>query len=49
MSQSKIMFLPVDNGNMILIKLSDNTTILYDMYIREKACNDNDDTFNVLK
>lgn len=49
MSQSKITFLPVDNGNMILIKLSDNTTILYDMYIREKACNDNDHTFDVLK
>lgn len=49
MSHSKITFLPVGNGNMILIKLSDKTTILYDMYIRGKACDDKDDTYDVLK
>lgn len=51
MSHSKITFLPVDNGNMILIKLNDKnkTTILYDMYIREKATDEKDKAFDILK
>ena len=51
MSYTKIAFLPVDNGNMTFIKLNDvnETTILYDMYIREKATNPNDKTFDVLQ
>ncbi|RXJ79339.1 hypothetical protein [Arcobacter sp. F2176] len=50
MAYSKMTFLPVDNGNMVLIKLNDSnkTTILYDMYIREKACDENDDSYDVL-
>lgn len=51
MSYTKIAFLPVDNGNMTFIKLNDvnETTILYDMYIREKATNPNDKTYDVLQ
>lgn len=51
MSYTKIAFLPVDNGNMTFIKLNDvnETTILYDMYIREKATDENDKTYDVLK
>lgn len=51
MSYTKIGFLPVDNGNMTFIKLNDvnETTILYDMYIREKATDPNDKTYDVLQ
>ena len=51
MSYTKIVFLPVDNGNMTFIKLNDvnETTILYDMYIREKATDPNDKTYDVLQ
>ncbi len=48
---SKICFLPVDNGNMTLLKLNDenNTTILYDMYIRDKASDPDDESFDVVE
>lgn len=51
MNYSKVTFLPVDNGNMVLIKLNDtnNTTILYDMYIREKSTDENDESYDVLQ
>ncbi|QKF59249.1 hypothetical protein [Aliarcobacter lanthieri] len=51
MIYTKIGFLPVDNGNMTFIKLNDvkETTILYDMYIREKATDPNDKTYDVLQ
>jgi beta-lactamase superfamily II metal-dependent hydrolase len=42
---SKIIFYPVDNGNMILIKLKDKTTILIDMHIRKKSHDDNAEEF----
>jgi len=46
---SKIIFYPVDNGNMILLKLKDNTTILIDMHIRKKSHDENAEKFyNVL-
>ncbi|MFK5938590.1 MAG: hypothetical protein QM497_09380 [Sulfurimonas sp.] len=45
MSKSKIIFYPVDNGNMILLKLKDNTTILIDIHIRKKSHNDNEEEF----
>jgi len=38
---SKIIFYPVDNGNMVFIKLKDNTTILIDIHIRKKSHDDN--------
>ncbi|CAA6806540.1 MAG: Metallohydrolase [uncultured Sulfurovum sp.] len=41
----KIIFYPVDNGNMIFIKLKDNTTILIDMHIRKKSHDDNAEEF----
>ena len=37
----KIIFYPVDNGNMIFIKLSDKTTMLIDINIRKAASDDN--------
>lgn len=48
---SKICFLPVDNGNMTLLKLNNknNTTILYDMYIRDKASDPDDESFDVVE
>lgn len=48
---SKICFLPVDNGNMTLLKLNNknNTTILYDMYIRDKASDLDDESFDVVE
>ena len=46
--KSKIIFYPVDNGNMILVKLQDNTTILIDMYIRKKCDMDKKECFDVL-
>ena len=39
---AKIIFYPVDNGNMILLKLEDKTTILVDINVRKKA-SDNDE------
>jgi len=36
----KIIFYPVDNGNMVFLKLKDNTTILIDMHIRKKSHDD---------
>jgi hypothetical protein len=33
----KITFFPVDNGDMALIKLSDKTTIVADINLRESA------------
>jgi len=41
----KIIFYPVDNGNMILLKLKDKTTILIDMHIRKKSHDDNAEEF----
>ena len=35
--KSTITFFPVDNGDMTLIKLSDKTTILTDINLRESA------------
>ena len=51
MRYTKIAFLPVDNANMTFIKLNDEkeTTILYDMFIREKATDPNDKTYDVLQ
>lgn len=48
---SILTVLPVDNGNMTLFKLNDlnKTTILYDMYIRDKSTNKNDDSYDVLE
>jgi ribonuclease BN (tRNA processing enzyme) len=42
---SKIIFYPVDNGNMVFIKLKDNTTILVDMHIRKKSHDNNAEEF----
>ncbi|MBA5248738.1 MAG: metallohydrolase [Gammaproteobacteria bacterium] len=42
---SKIIFYPVNNGNMVFIKLKDNTTILIDMHIRKKSHDDNAEEF----
>ena len=42
---SKIIFYPVDNGNMILLKLEDNTTILVDINIRKKVSDKNEKDF----
>ena len=44
-NKSKIIFYPVDNGNMVFIKLEDNTTILIDMHIRKKSHDDNAEEF----
>lgn len=45
----KVTFFPVDNGDMTLITLDDSrrTTILIDVNIRQKADDDNDDTYDV--
>jgi len=42
---SKIIFYPVDNGNMILLKLEDKTTILIDMHVRKKASDEKEEEF----
>ena len=42
---SKIIFYPVDNGNMILLKLEDNTTILVDINVRKKSSDKNEKDF----
>lgn len=50
--KSQILFYPVDNGNMVLLKLNDNnqTTILFDIFIRNAADDDSDSSkFNVAK
>lgn len=46
---SKITFFPVDNGDMALIKLSDKTTILIDINIRQAAEDQDDPTCDVNK
>jgi len=51
MSNPKIIFYPVGNGDMTLIKLSDSreTTILIDMHIRQSATDTNDkESFDVI-
>lgn len=46
---AKIIFYPVDNGNMILLKLEDKTTILVDINVRKKASdNDEEDYYDVM-
>lgn len=49
MSVSTITFFPVDNGSMTLIKLNDTdeTTILVDIFIREKADDDDEEIYDV--
>lgn len=42
---AKIVFYPVGNGNMILLKLEDKTTILIDIHVRKKASDDNEKDF----
>ena len=42
---AKIIFYPVDNGNMILLKLEDKTTLLVDIHVRKKASDDNEEDF----
>ena len=41
----KIIFYPVDNGNMIFVKLKDKTTILIDINIRKKSQDENAEEF----
>ena len=45
MSKSKIIFYPVGNGNMILLKLEDKTTILIDINVRKKSHDANAEEF----
>ncbi|MBW2144404.1 MAG: metallohydrolase [Deltaproteobacteria bacterium] len=47
--KSTITFFPVDNGDMTLIKLSDKTTILIDINLRESAEDDEDPSFDAAK
>ncbi|MCK4765307.1 MAG: hypothetical protein KAW12_24110 [Candidatus Aminicenantes bacterium] len=49
MSTSKIIFYPVNNGAMALLKLNDDkeTTIMVDMNIREAADDDDEDEYDV--
>lgn len=42
---AKIIFYPVDNGNMILLKLEDKTTILVDIHVRKKASDEKEENF----
>lgn len=42
---AKIIFYPVDNGNMILLKLEDKTTILVDIHVRKKSSDENEEGF----
>lgn len=48
---AKIVFFPVDNGDMTLVRLADNssTTLLIDMHIRAAADDPNDSTPDVAK
>lgn len=45
---SKIIFYPVDNGDMTLIKLDDKTTILIDCKIRNTAEQETSDHYDVI-
>lgn len=47
--KSTITFFPVDNGDMTLIKLSENTTILIDINLRESAEDEEDPSFDAVK
>lgn len=47
MKKSIITFFPVDNGDMTLIRLVDETSIMSDMNIRQAADNPNDTTHDV--
>jgi hypothetical protein len=47
--KSTITFFPVDNGDMTLIKLSDNTTILVDINLRESAEDEENPAFDAVK
>ena len=47
--KSTITFFPVDNGDMTLIKLSDNTTILIDINLRDLAEDEEDPSFDAVK
>ncbi|MBC8459604.1 MAG: metallohydrolase [Deltaproteobacteria bacterium] len=47
--KSTITFFPVDNGDMTLIKLSDKTTILIDINLRESAEDDENPAFDAVK
>ena len=47
--KSTITFFPVDNGDMTLIKLSDKTTILIDINLRESAENEEGPSFDAVK
>ena len=46
---STITFFPVDNGDMTLITLADDTTVLIDVNLRDCAENDQDPSCNVVK
>lgn len=46
---STITFFPVDNGDMTLTTLADNTTILIDVNLRDCAEDDQDPSCNVVK
>jgi hypothetical protein len=47
--KSTITFFPVDNGDMTLIKLSNKTTILIDINLRELAEDKEDPSFDAVK
>ena len=47
--KSTITFFPVDNGDMTLIKLSDNTTILVDINLRDSAEDEENPAFDAVK
>ena len=47
--KSKITFFPVDNGDMTLIKLSDKTTILVDINLRESSEDEESPAFDAVK
>ena len=47
--KSTITFFPVDNGDMTLIKLSDETTILVDINLRESADDEENPDFDAAK
>lgn len=46
---SKVTFFPVDNGDMTLIKLNDNTTVLIDINLRETAEDEENHVFDAVK
>ena len=47
--KSTITFFPVDNGDMTLIKLSDKTTVLVDINLRESAEGEENPGFDAVK